>query len=306
MERQTILSVKDLSKSFGHFHALDHVSFDVPEGSVFGVIGPNGAGKSTLLKQITSLSTPTSGSITIRGIDVQANPGAALAKTGSIVEWPNFYRDLTARQNIHILSRGQGNDYLKKFAEIAEFTGMTEWLDHKVRDFSTGMRQRLAITLALLPDSQFIILDEPTNGLDPAGIIDIRNLIHNYNHTFKTTILVTTHLLEEVERICSDLMILSHGKIAASGTLQELVAREPVICLTCDRPEAAKSFLESGDLPIENITLQDRESLVIRMSVMQPERVNAALVGAGFSVFSLGSEPNRLEKVFLQVTGGKK
>ena len=179
MTDECILSVENVVKKFGKFKALDGASLSIPKGSIFGIIGPNGAGKSTLLRIVTSLAHPDSGRVTVNGIDVESNPKKALKGTGAIVDSPAFYPDLSARLNLDILSRGHGRKYRARREELAEYTGIAGWMNHRVREFSLGMKQRLAITLALLPDSSFVILDEPTNGLDPNGIVDIRNLIRN-------------------------------------------------------------------------------------------------------------------------------
>ena len=198
-----ILTAENVVKSFGKFRALDGASLRIPKGCIFGIIGPNGAGKSTLLRIVTSLAHPDSGRVTVNGIDVEAYPRKALTGTGAIVDSPAFFPDLSARLNLDILSRGTGKKYKARRDELAEYTGIAGWLNHRVREFSLGMKQRLAITLALLPDSHFVILDEPTNGLDPNGIVDIRNLIRNLGADLGTTVLVTSHMLGEIEKICS-------------------------------------------------------------------------------------------------------
>ena len=203
MTDECILSVENVVKKFGKFKALDEASLSIRKGCIFGIIGPNGAGKSTLLRIVTSLAHPDSGRVLVNGIDVETNPKKALAGTGAIVDSPAFYPDLSARLNLDILSRGSGKKYRKRRDELAEYTGIAGWMNHRVREFSLGMKQRLAITLALLPDSHFVILDEPTNGLDPNGIVDIRNLIRNLGADFGATALKTyqhNKLCEEFKR----------------------------------------------------------------------------------------------------------
>lgn len=302
-----MLVAEHISRRFGSYQALEDISFEIPRGSVFGIIGPNGAGKTTLLKVITSLILPDSGSITIDGIDVESNPRRALRNIGAIIDWPSFYRDMTARENIDILSRGSGPEYRAKLEKIAEFNGIAHVLDKKVRDFSMGMKQRLGITLALLPDSRFIILDEPTNGLDPNGIADIRRLISEYNREFGTTILVTSHLLEEVEKICSDILLLSDGRVRLNGKLEKLLERRPSCLVSCDRPQEAARFIASlTGLPgVETLLEPDGRILVSTDRHVNAE-LNEALVGAGFHVTLLENEPNRLEKLFIETTGAGK
>ena len=239
-----VLTVENVVKSFGKFKALDGASLSIPKGCIFGIIGPNGAGKSTLLRIVTSLAHPDSGRVTVNGIDVESNPKKALAGTGAIVDSPAFYPDLSARLNLDILSRGHGKKYRARREELAEYTGIAGWMNHRVREFSLGMKQRLAITLALLPDSSFVILDEPTNGLDPNGIVDIRNLIRNLGADLGATVLVTSHMLGEIEKICSDLAIINRGKIVAQGPMADILRRSPVTLVRTSEPARAEALLK--------------------------------------------------------------
>ncbi|MEI3001148.1 MAG: ABC transporter ATP-binding protein [Victivallis sp.] len=191
-----------LTKRYGRRVVLDDVSLEINDGGVTGLIGPNGAGKSTLIKLITGLIWPTEGFVLVDGFDAHREHTKAMRRIGAVIEWPAFIPDLSARANLDIFSGGHGRAYREKRAEILRFMELESVLDRKVGSFSTGMRQRLGITLALLPDSEFIILDEPTNGLDPAGIVEIRQIIREYNRQFGVSVMVSSHLLSEVEQIC--------------------------------------------------------------------------------------------------------
>jgi len=301
-----VLKVENVVKSFGRFRALDGASLSIPKGSIFGIIGPNGAGKSTLLRIVTSLAHPDSGRVMVNGIDVEAYPKKALVGTGAIVDSPAFYPDLSARLNLDILSRGHGKRYRARREELAEYTGIAAWLNHRVREFSLGMKQRLAITLALLPDSDFVILDEPTNGLDPNGIVDIRSLIRNLGAELGTTVLVTSHMLGEIEKICSNLAILNHGRIVAQGPMEEILRRSPVTLIRTTEPDRAESLLkETFGTRILAIARKDDEKDVLRVETESEcaSELNETLVKNGFAVSMLENEPDRLERIFLELTG---
>jgi len=303
-----VLTVENVVKSFGKFKALDGASLSIPKGCIFGIIGPNGAGKSTLLRIVTSLAHPDSGRVTVNGIDVESNPKKALVGTGAIVDSPAFYPDLSARLNLDILSRGHGKQYRARREELAEYTGIAGWMNHRVREFSLGMKQRLAITLALLPDSNFVILDEPTNGLDPNGIVDIRNLIRNLGADLGATVLVTSHMLGEIEKICSNLAILNHGQIAAQGKMEDILRRSPVTLIRTSEPGRAEALLkEMFGSRILSLKLKENDENVLRVETQDEcaAELNETLVKNGFSVSMLENEPDRLERIFLQLTGGE-
>ena len=303
---ENILTVENVVKTFGKFRALDGASLSIPKGCIFGIIGPNGAGKSTLLRIVTSLAHPDSGHVTVNGIDVEAYPRKALTGTGAIVDSPAFYPDLSARLNLDILSRGHGKKYRARREELAEYTGIASWLDHRVREFSLGMKQRLAITLALLPESHFVILDEPTNGLDPNGIVDIRNLIRNLGSDLGATVLVTSHMLGEIEKICSDLAILNHGRIAAQGPMEEILRRSPVTLIRATEPDRAETLLKGTFGPrILSIRRKEDDAAVLRVETETEcaAELNETLVKNGFAVSMLENEPDRLERIFLELTG---
>ena len=255
---------------------------------------------------MTSLAHADSGRVTVNGINVETYPKKALKGIGAIVDSPAFYPDLTARQNLDILSRGTGRRYKARRAELAEYTGIAGWLNYRVREFSLGMKQRLAITLALLPESHFVILDEPTNGLDPNGIVDIRNLIRNLGADLGTTVLVTSHMLGEIEKICSNIAILNHGRIAAQGTMEDILRRSPVTLIRATEPDRAEALLKETFGPrILSIRQPEDAPGVLRVETESEcaAELNETLVKNGFAVSMLENEPDRLERLFLELTG---
>lgn len=300
-----ILSCNNLSKRFGKKIAVDNASFELNSGDILGLIGPNGAGKSTLLKMIVGLIWPNSGSVSICGYDVYQQHRQAMTNLGAVIEWPAFHDELTARTNLKILSGGCGEKYEQKLENIADFIDIKGYLDQKVGTFSTGMKQRLGIALALLPDSKFIILDEPTNGLDPGGIIEIRSIIREYNRLFGTTILITSHMLGEIENICSKVVIINEGKIIASGSMSELLENETCIEIIPDKIPESISLLQdardSGVLPV-NFIGDCRDKLQIEVSAPCAGEINALLVKNGIMVKSLLTKRKNLESFFMEKT----
>src|SRR3954470_1152166 len=227
---EKIVEVKNLVKHYGKFKAVENVSFDVYRGDVFGFLGPNGAGKSTTIRTMLSLIRPTSGELHLFGKELSSNRNYILRKIGCIVEKPDFYKYLSAQKNIEIFARVSGVSVdKKKVQEIIEFVGLKGREKDKVGGFSHGMKQRLGIAQTLIHDPELIILDEPTTGLDPQGIIDIRNLITYLSKEKNKTIVLSSHLLPEVEIIASRMVIINKGEVAAEGLVSELLNNDELV-----------------------------------------------------------------------------
>ena len=298
---------KDLSKYYGSKAALQNVSLQLKENCITGLVGPNGAGKSTLIKLITGLIHPSSGSVEIDNCNVHTQHRKALQHLGAIVEWPSFYADLSARRNLQIFSGGHGAAYEKKLAEVTSFLKIDHLLEKKVGVFSTGMKQRLGIALALLPNSKYIILDEPTNGLDPAGIVEIRQLISEYNRQYGITVLVSSHLLSEVEMICDDIVLIIDGQLRVSGALKDLLKRRRLRIEALDCP-GTMAFLqqarnENQPWAASAPELLDGAIYIDLMDDTPPHMVSEILFKAGFSLNYFGCEQRKLEDFFLSHTG---
>jgi ABC-2 type transport system ATP-binding protein len=221
---EKIIEVKNLVKDYGKFRAVDDVSFDVFQGDVFGFLGPNGAGKSTTIRTMLTLISATSGDIKIFGKELNAHRKEILSEIGCIVEKPDFYKYLSAQKNLEIFARVSGKKVSKsKIAEVIEFVGLKGRENDKVNGFSHGMRQRLGIAQTLIHDPKLIILDEPTTGLDPQGILDIRNLILQLKNERNKTVLLSSHILSEIELIANRMVIISKGKTLVQGNVRELL-----------------------------------------------------------------------------------
>jgi ABC-type multidrug transport system ATPase subunit len=223
----SIIEVSQLRKSFAGFTAVDGLSFSVKRGDVYAFLGPNGAGKSTTIRMLLGLIKPDSGSITISGVDAIHRAPDALAGIGAMVEKPDFYGFLSAEENLHILAKLQPRyPGTTKIREMLHFVGLGGREKSKVKTFSQGMKQRLGFAQALLHDPPLLILDEPTNGLDPQGVIDIRNLIINLNKNMGKTIFISSHILSEMEIIANRMIIINRGKSIAEGPVNELLSYE--------------------------------------------------------------------------------
>jgi ABC-2 type transport system ATP-binding protein len=224
LQRQTgdwAVEVHGLTKRFGARTAVDSVDLLVPQGSAFGYLGPNGAGKTTLIRVLLGLTKADSGTMSLLGLPVPDQRSLALARVGAIVDEPRFHSHLTGRENLKALAAARGGEANKQIDPALERTRLTERADDNVSAYSMGMRQRLGLAACLLADPQLLILDEPMNGLDPAGIHEMRELLHDLTGEGRT-VMLSSHLLDEVERTCDQVAIVDHGKVIRMGPIGEL------------------------------------------------------------------------------------
>ncbi len=303
-----MLKCTNLSKEYPGGHGVHGVSLEVKEHEIFALLGPNGSGKSTLMKMITGLIWPTGGEVTINGHDVFSEHSLAMRQVGAVIEWPSFIPYLTARQNLKVFTGLRDDRFLKRMTEVVELVEMAPRLDDKVQNFSTGMKQRLGLALALLPDSRMIILDEPANGLDPNGIIEIRRLIRDFNRDFGTTVIFTSHLLGEVEQICTRLAIIHKGRIVADGNMPELLGEQLSISITADPLHLALKCISDLQLneqfPIRSVDIVG-ERIVVNAARDCTAELNSRLVARGIRVSRLVIENHRLESYFARITEGE-
>jgi ABC-2 type transport system ATP-binding protein len=217
-----VLEVNNLSKSFGKRKVLNNIDFDIYEGDIVGLIGPNGAGKTTLIKTILSLYKYDTGSVKICGFDTKTNLEDALSKIGSVIENPDMYKSLTGRKNLRIISLINDIKDEKYIDEMVKFVNLENRIDDKVKKYSLGMKQRLGIACALIKRPKLLILDEPTNGLDPGGIKELRKILKTISEKENMSILISSHILSEVENICDRIMIINSGKIVSEFGIEEV------------------------------------------------------------------------------------
>ena len=218
-----MITTENLGKKYGDFSAVENLNLEVNDGSIFGFLGHNGAGKTTTLSMLTTLILPTSGKATIGGFDVVKDNLKVRSLLGYLPENVMLYGDLTARENLRFFGRlSKLKNVDQNIDDVLNLLNFTEWTDKKVKTFSKGMRQRIGLAQALLHKPKVLFLDEPTSGLDPQGTMDIRNILLKINSEFGTTIFMNTHLLSEVTKICTDIGIISHGKLLISESLENL------------------------------------------------------------------------------------
>lgn len=222
---QPVIEIRDLHKSYRHIHAVDGINLTVYQGDIYGFLGPNGAGKSTTIRMILSLVRPTSGTIHIFGKPLSTHREWILSKIGNIVERPDFYNYLSARKNLELLGKLSRADVTRaSIYRVLEKVGLASRAESKVKTFSHGMKQRLGIAQALLHNPELIVLDEPTTGLDPQGMVDIRNIILSLAHDHGKTVVLSSHILSEIEQTANRMIIINNGKVKVEGAVSDLVA----------------------------------------------------------------------------------
>jgi ABC-2 type transport system ATP-binding protein len=306
MSDGTVLSAEGLSKRFGSREAVSDVSFEIRAGEVFGFLGPNGAGKTTTIRMLVGLARPDRGRVTIFGSDVSRDFVGAMRHVGSIVESPDLYRYLSGRENLLHFARMLPDGAQERIEELARLVNLDERLDDKVSSYSLGMRQRLGIAQAMLGAPELLILDEPANGLDPAGIREIRHLIRSLAHERGLAVFVSSHLLAEVEQMCDRVSIIHRGKTLATGSVAELLQRSAAgRTRFCVRPIETAREVISRERGAEAVSLPEGDWISAAVSVEGVAQVVAALVGAGVEIFAVERPSSTLEEVFLEVTGGE-
>lgn len=297
-----IIEVKNLSKQFKEVKAVDNFSLNVFKGDVFGFLGPNGAGKSTTIRMLLSLITPTEGDIKIFGMPLKEKRNDILRKIGAIVEKPDFYGYLSAFKNLQILGKLSGiNPTRKKIMEILELVGLEKRAKSKVKTYSHGMKQRLGIAQALLHDPDLIILDEPTTGLDPQGMKEIRELILNLSKEKKKTIFLSSHILYEVELVANRMIIINKGTTRIEGYVEDLLnANELKVTFMLGEPGNALKVI-SEDKWMSKLELQVEDRFVFKLTTEEIPLLNKYFVQNDVTVNAV--IPKRsLEEYFLKLT----
>lgn len=293
----TILSINKLNKRYGKIHAVKDVSLEIHKGNVYGILGPNGSGKSTTLGIVLNVVNKTSGDYS--WFDGAMQTHEALKKVGAIIERPNFYPYMTAKENLELVCKIKGINY-EKVNEKLEIVGLMDRKDSKFKTFSLGMKQRLAIASALLNDPEILILDEPTNGLDPQGIHQIRDIIRLIASQ-GTTILLASHLLDEVEKVCSHVLVLRYGEILYNGTVDGMIAHEGYFELQAnDNPK----LIQALNLHPEIEKTSEVEGKVIAhfKSIVEAAQLNRYLFDQGICLNHLVLKKLSLEEQFLALT----
>jgi ABC-2 type transport system ATP-binding protein len=306
MNEQLAVQTEGLTKRFGTRVAIDNVDLRVPRAGAFGFLGPNGAGKTTMIRTLLGLTGASSGTISLLGYPVPAQRAAALQRIGAIVEEPRFHSHLTGRENLRIVAAVRGPEVAARIEPALRRIGLLERADEKVKRYSLGMRQRLGVARCLLSDPQLLILDEPTNGLDPGGIQEFRLMLRDLVEQEGRTVFLSSHMLDEVERICDHAAIVDRGRVVMQGAIADLAGagsgEDSELILGVDDLELAQQVLDR--LPEVLAAQRSDEGLRVLMSG-EPAiaaSINAQLVGAGVGVLRLEPVRQSLEQRFLAIT----
>lgn len=296
-----IISVTHLSKKFKDFTAVDDLSFTVNEGDIYGFLGQNGAGKSTTIRMLLTLIKPTSGNIKIFGKDLHTHRSGILRQAGAVIEKPDLYKYLTAYQNLYIFAKMSGIKVSRQLLmQQLEMVGLSDRAHSKVKTFSQGMKQRLGIAVALVHNPKLIVLDEPTNGLDPQGIADMRNLILQLSREMGKTVVVSSHLLSEIEIIANRILIINKGKKIVEGTAAELLdPSKTIVQIDTLNNAAATELLQQSHW--EAFMLTSTDTIKMQMNKKDIPELNKDMTAMGIGVLSIQPR-HSLEDYFLSLT----
>jgi ABC-type multidrug transport system ATPase subunit len=295
-----VINTSNLTFNFGNQTVVKSLSLQVPEGSIYGFLGPNGAGKTTTIKLLLNLLKMQEGSIHIFDLELQSNRIKILSQIGSLIEQPAIYLHLSGKENL--LNRAlllQISE--KRVDEMLTLVHLQDAAHKKAGQYSLGMKQRLGIALALLSDPKLLILDEPTNGLDPNGIIEIRELLMKLTTEHKKTVFISSHLLSEIQRMATHVGIINHGELMFQGSINDLEAlSQPLVQIETDRTVDAANFLKKNNFAVADVN--DHHLYVPYASKENMGEINAVLNQNGYNIYSINKQQKDLEKLFLDIT----
>jgi ABC-2 type transport system ATP-binding protein len=305
MSNEYVVETAGLTKRFGERVAVNDVELRIPRGSAFGYLGPNGAGKTTLIRMLLGLTHASEGSMRLLGRPVPEEREEALARVGAIVEEPRFHGHLTGRENLEVVAAARGREAHGRIDGALRRVGLTERANDRVKRYSLGMRQRLGVAQSLLADPELLILDEPTNGLDPAGIQEFRGMIRGFVDEGRT-VLLSSHLLDEVEKICDAVAIVDLGRVVAQGSIDAIAADGASrIVVGSAEPERALSVVSGHAAILTAERLADGVRLTLHPDVERIAAgadINRRLVEAGIPVHRFEPVTTSLEQRFLEIT----
>lgn len=297
-----IVQTENLSKRFGKERAVSNINLKIRKGEIYGFLGPNGAGKTTTIRMLLGLMKPSSGTIKMFQKDLTKERINILAKVGSLVENPSYYPHLTAYENLEALRKILGVPK-SRIDEVLEIVRLKDAADKKVKGFSLGMKQRLGIAASLLHNPELLILDEPTNGLDPSGIIEIRNLIKRLPEEYGMTIIISSHLLSEIDQMATQVGIVTKGKMIFQDSIEAMrrFAQPKVVIKVSDGEKGWRSLVANG------IKAEHKDDLILfdECSDEKVAHIVQILVQEGISVYRVEEEKRSLEDIFLQMTTGE-
>lgn len=296
---EPIIAASKLTKRFRRMLAVDGLDLTVERGEVFGFLGPNGAGKSTTLRMMVGLIRPTRGKIQLFGHDAWGEHCSAVRKVGAMIESPAFYKYLSGRDNLRILYNTGGSCSSKEIDEALDIVGLLGRANDKVKSYSQGMRQRLGIALAIIGKPELILLDEPTNGLDPQGMKEVRDLISNLSHDLNLTVFLSSHLLHEVEQICARIAVVNKGRVVESGNVNDLLRQSETYDVHAHPAEAASEAIRGLGWASIEATLDGM--LNVKLNGGTPAELNKCLVEKGIAVSALIPRKPSLEELYLRL-----
>jgi len=305
---QTVLKIENLSKYFGSRKVIDDISFETYAGEVFGFLGPNGAGKTTTIKMIMGLLSRDSGNIFINGADTKKDFEGAMANIGGIVENPEMYNYLTGIQNLRQYKRVRDGVTEERLSEVVRLVGLENRIKDKVKKYSLGMKQRLGIAQSIMHRPKVLILDEPTNGLDPAGIKELRDIFKKMAHEENVGVFVSSHLLSEMELMCDRVGIIVNGRLIDVKPVAELtssIGGRLVYRFTVNPIDRALEILASMNYPADKINAAAQYiDIKIDDAATEVSLINAAFINGGVSLFGVSRLEQKLEDIFIELTGG--
>lgn len=301
MNKKNIIETKNICKLFGERKAIDNLNLIVEEGDIYGFLGPNGAGKTTTIRMLLGLILPTTGQAFVNGYDISTHLEKALSKVGAIVENPSSYAYLSGYENLKLRANMFPETPKSRIEEVLEIVNLKERSKDKVKTYSLGMKQRLGIAMALLSNPELIILDEPTNGLDPQGMREVRELVTQLAKQNKVTFFISTHLLNEVEQICSKVGILKDGKLLAQGDVSLLINSKDEI-INIETLDVAKALSVLDNLDFIKTVKPLTDKVIVEMEQGNSAKLNQLLISNGVDVSFISKQSNTLEKFFFELT----
>jgi ABC-2 type transport system ATP-binding protein len=306
MSNQAVVQLEEITKVIGNRTIIDQLSFELYPGEVVGFLGPNGAGKTTTIRMIVGLMTPTSGKIFIQGIDVSQEFEQAIQHVGAIVENPELYKYMSGYKNLLHYARMVDGVTEDRIAEVIELVGLQNRIEQKISTYSLGMRQRLGLAQALLHHPSLLILDEPTNGLDPAGIREFRDYLRMVAEKENVCVLVSSHLLSEIELMCDRTLIIQNGKLIGEKAIQKEVKsseeKKQIVQFQVSPMKEAASVLQTNDISAVH---SDETSFEVEVARDEVPDLVKKLVAANIAIFGIETRVKSLEDEFLEITGGK-
>ena len=300
---EVVLRLQNLSKKYGERMAVNNLSLDIHRGDIFGFLGPNGAGKTTTIRMLFGLITPTAGHIEILGKNLTTDRAQILPRVGALIETPALYMYMSGRDNLRAVAAALGGVPSSRIDTVLEIVGLQGRQKDRVRTYSLGMKQRLGVAIALLQDPDVLVLDEPANGLDPAGIVEMRDLMHNLATEGKT-VFISSHILSEVQQICSRVAIISQGKLVTETTIEQLLKGDGKFSVQVENTAEALRLIRQQPWGAD-AQINEKNEILTGAPNNRGRDLNLFLIKAGYAPDSLSLATQDLEEIFLELTGSK-